>query len=67
MIHANGWDKTPLLRLLQRSGHLSEQEATSFYEQKAALEKQKVGISLEGSTMAAYKEWGRNCKSGRAQ
>jgi hypothetical protein len=42
ILHANGWDKGPLLSLLQEAGRLSEQQQHDLLELKAALEKKKT-------------------------
>ncbi len=44
IVHANGWDKGPLLKLLSRAHKLTDQEMADMIEQKATLEKTKVNI-----------------------
>ena len=42
IVHANGWDKGPLLRLLLDSGRLPEADYNAFMEKKMTLDKQNV-------------------------
>ena len=41
-MHANGWDKGPLLKLLRKTGKVTEEEMTAMIAQKATMEKTKV-------------------------
>lgn len=42
VVHANGWDKEPLLQILLDAGELSRSEWDAMEGEKAALEKSKV-------------------------
>ena len=44
VVHANGWDKGPLLDILQHAGELTPQYRQQLLDLKATLEKQKVSL-----------------------
>lgn len=49
VLHANGWDKSPLLRLVKDSGRFSQEQAQSAESRMRLLEKQRTLQSRESA------------------
>eukprot|EP00050_Salpingoeca_kvevrii_P008731 m.304754 g.304754 ORF g.304754 m.304754 type:complete len:826 (-) comp17278_c0_seq1:63-2540(-) len=60
MIHANGWDKGPLLRLLEQAKYLSGERVAALNERKATLEKAETLREREDEVNARCKNYNPN-------
>ncbi len=54
IVHANGWDKGPLLDLLRDCNKLSSAQVRDLIETKAKLDKQKVPTGEESAVLSLH-------------